>query len=332
MTVKQRLGEDFWLRCLCFLLCIPSGAALLAKMFGLSAMQPVIVFIFLPSAIALTLIWYWARRSSRIFLADALVIGFWGGLLGTVAYDLIRIPFLLMGQRVFVPIRIYGIWVYDATLSSRQTDLVGWSYHFSNGISFGIMYALFMARRHWFWAIVWAFFLETIAILSPFSTIFNLSGNYYAIAVAYLGHIAYGIPLGWLVYRWDETRRWIKQSANWRVPAFFVVVAAYVLVMLLWPPWVQRDRQASAGTLRVVETRLNPDIVRIDRGKTVTVHNPEAAQKTLVNRSAAESHLVRSGDALVLPFEDPGIFQTYLETTGRTRSSFVIVEPVQRID
>ncbi|MFQ5709506.1 MAG: hypothetical protein ACE5HO_18775, partial [bacterium] len=105
-------------------------------------------------------------------------------------------------------------------MSSRFTDVIGWTYHFSNGITFGIMYALFMRKRHWLWAIVWAFILETIAVLSPFANIFALVGDYYKLGVAYMGYVAYGLPLGWLAYKWNASRDWLFTVPTALKPVF----------------------------------------------------------------------------------------------------------------
>jgi hypothetical protein len=345
---RRLMGEAFWLRGACFLACIPSGGALLAKVFGVASLQTVTVFIFGPGALFLLAVWIWRGRDrserdrpgrfgGRDYLHQALTIGFWGGLLGTLAYDAVRIPFLvLLGQRVFAPISVYGVWLAEASRSSPLTEALGWGYHFSNGITFGIMYALFMRRRHWLWAIVWAFVLETIAILSPFAQIFNLTGNYGAVGIAYLGHVAYGLPLGWLVYKWDETWDWVKEKGlNWGkagLLAALVAMAFMVLSPLVRPTWVEREARAVADTLLVEGIRLNPDWVRIERGETVAVRNDGAEAVTVVNNSAGSRVAVPPGDEERLTFSGTGIYQLFIETDGRTRSSFVIVEPVEELD
>ncbi|MFZ0545784.1 MAG: hypothetical protein WAM60_10130 [Candidatus Promineifilaceae bacterium] len=282
----------------------------------------------------LLIVWRWSAINGRHYLHQALVVGFWGGLIGTLGYDLIRVPFLvLLGQRVFAPISVYGVWLADAAISSRLTEVLGWGYHFSNGITFGIMYALFMRRRHWLWAIPWAFLLETIALVSPFSTIFNLTGNYSAIGIAYLGHVAYGLPLGWLVYKWDETLAWKKREPavlRWGVPVIaFSIMTFVVFSPFIRPNWIARENRAVADTLLVEGIRLNPDWVRIDRGQSVTIRNDEADAVTVDDKSAGTTIPLEAGTEETISFPQTGIYQLFVETDGRTRSSFVIVEPVE---
>ena len=319
------------LRIICLLCCIPSGGALLAKVYGVAQMQPVTLFVFVPCALIMVVVWQWAKRNQRQLLADAMRIGFLGGLLGTLGYDLIRVPFMLAGQRVFAPISAYGVWVADASLSSRWTELIGWTYHFSNGITFGIMYALFMKNRHWGWGIVWGFVLETIAVLSPFATIFALTGNYRALGIAYLGHVAYGLPLGWVVYRWDETAAWLDE-----LPRFFIGVGwaiAFVVAggVAFSAENITRNNAAQPITFQIDADTLNPDWLRIDRGDTITVNNRSTTQQTIRDVKRSTSYPLASGEQTALTFTETGIYQLFVEVEGRTRSSFVIVEPVESL-
>lgn len=328
MTNPQAV-KSFLLRAVCFLACIPSGGALLAKVYGLASMQFGALAIALPCCIGLTAVWIWARRSGAPGLADRLTIGFIGGLLGTVAYDLIRIPFLMAGQRVFAPISAYGIWIAAADSSSRFTELIGWLYHFSNGITFGVMYALFMRDRHWALAIVWAFALETIAVLSPFARIFSLSGNYPALGIAYLGHVAYGLPLGWLVYRWKPTLRYLVKLPGWLHWIAIVLICAAIVGPLVSPEAIERDARTAGGEFRVEGDRLNPDWLRIERGGEVQVYNPRPEPVTVRLKQSDMAAQVAAGGKQAFSFPRPGIYQVFVETLRPSRSSFVIVEPVE---
>ncbi len=323
-----------WLRLLCFFACVPSGGALLAKVYGLASMRTIVVLLALPCCLGLVAIWIWARSKGKEQeqLTSALEIGFVGGLFGTIGYDLSRIPFHIAGQRVFAPISAYGIWIVEAASSTRLTETAGWAYHFSNGITFGVMYALFMRGRHWGWAIVWALTLETIAVVSPFARIFHLSGNYKALGIAYFGHLAYGLPLGWLIYKWNETR---NQLAATPVSSKWMLVAA-TCVLFLWPlaslEGFRRDARVTPGEFRVEGVRLNPDWVRLEHGGAVRIHNPEPQTVSVRVKQTNTSNEILTGASADIVFPQPGIYQIFIEnkaTTQNTQSSFVIVEPVE---
>jgi hypothetical protein len=56
--------------------------------------------------------------------------------------------------------------------------LIGWAYHFSNGMTFGVMYvALLGARpwqRHWLWGVAFACVLELGMLFTPYPARFGI--------------------------------------------------------------------------------------------------------------------------------------------------------------
>lgn len=316
------------LRLICALACVPSGGALLAKMYGLASMQTVTLWLFLPCALGLVAMWAWGRRGGPIEIADALTIGALGGLLGTFGYDLIRVPFLLAGLRVFAPIEAYGVWIAGAVQSSVWTLISGWAYHFSNGITFGVMYAMVARGRHWGWGVAWAMLLETIALFSPFGPIFNLSSNPSAIGIAYLGHVAYGLPLGLLVQHWERTRSWLDSVPTGVTLAALAFGLAALLSPALQPDTRQRDARRSADSFRVEGLYLNPDWVRVNRGAPVGLENPSDTP-VQVEVLPQDTVYLEASEQMTFRPDSSGIFQVRVQTDGRTHSSFLIVEPVE---
>ena len=304
-----------WLRWLCFLSCIPSGGALLLKVWGITSMaRGGLLFL---ACLPILVLGY--RVDSE--LAGDIRRGCWGGVLGTLGYDLVRVPFHLAGFRVFAPIQAYGVWLLDADRSSAATEMLGWLYHFSNGISFGIMYALWMGRKHWAWALLWGLSLEAIVLSTPFARIFHMQGNVQAIAIAYAAHLAYGFPLGWVVARRPRVSAAALSLAG-------LLVATFVLAGV--PGERERAARALAGTLRVEGIRLNPTWLRLPAPGRVTVSNPGAQPVTLVEPAARRELVVAGSSNASWEFPKPGIYQCYIKSGVRSISSFVIVEPVEQ--
>lgn len=330
MTRTESLHLDaFWLRALCMLACVPSAGALLLKVYGVMPMQTAILYLYLPCVVFLTGVWLAGAGGRYKPVREAISIGILAGLLATFAYDLTRVPFLLFGQRVFMTINTYGVWISDAGQSSRFTDVIGWAYHFSNGIAFGIMYALFMRGRHWLWAVVYACLLETIALSSPFRPIFSLSGNWQAIGILYLGHVAYGIPLGLLCQHWDASRRWLEGIGRPVILGFWGLFVLALAHPIIAPDDVARDKRRTHGELTVEGKRLNPDFLRIRHGEHAVFGNPTAEAVSVLIKNRNERIRVPAGGVTSRVFPDQGIYQVLVETDGRTRSSFVIVEDVE---
>lgn len=313
--LRDRLGRTAVLA-----LCGGSIAALLAELYDVAQMAPVFVLVTIPSSVALAAIGMW-----RSPLRGAVRVGAIGGLLGTVAYDVFRIPFMLAGMRVFAPISSYGLMAAAADQSTGVTTVLGWSYHLSNGVAFGIAYMLLASRRSRWWAVAWGVGLETVAFLGPFTARYGLSGKAGPIAVAFAAHVAYGLPLGVVGERYGAVEQWIK-ARRW-VVARSLAVAVGVIV-LVFSPWssnpAHREALALADQLgepvAVVDgSKFEPEWLRVAPGGCATVVNPsaESADTTL--------GVVPAGGSVRWCLDDPVVHRVKIE--GRPWSGgFILVD------
>lgn len=278
-----------------FLLAGGSIAALLADIFGLAPMHLVFWWVSVPSMVALTLLGTLPKVPGE--LRQRIRIGALAGLVGTIGYDLARVPFAIAGQRLFAPIESYGLLMADAAGSSPLTATLGWTYHFSNGITFGIAYAAIAARRHWAWGVLWAIVLESVAVFSPFATRYGLAGQLAPIAIAYGAHLFYGYPLGRIVQRMRP------------LPPGTVSIALTLLLVLVlgWHrPWI--GDAPSTATAVVQRDRFEPEWLRIQAGQCATVDNRS-------DTSFDTPHgVVAARSSTSLCFDDPGVYRVRLGT------------------
>jgi len=321
----------FALRIALFLVCQPSANAVLAEVYGVASLHDVVWFLAIPSYVILAAVWLYTRASPDPALrgiSEALVIGAVGGFIGTVAYDVIRIPFVLGGLRVFVPNDTYGLWILNASASSRFSETVGWAYHFANGTTFGIMYALFMRGRHWAFGVAWAFLLETIALISPYGAIYHFAGDPWKIAIAYYGHVGYGVPLGLMVQRWDQSAALLgalPRVARLAIAGLFV---AAIVGSLTSPAAREVDARTQPRTFLIDNGRLEPDWLRLPGPGKITVKNPCASPNALVVDNTPPIPLAPCEERAI-DMAASGIHQIYVRTElPLSRSSFVLVEPV----
>ena len=106
---------------------LPVGA-LLAWSYGLASFRAAFLVVGVPPMLVLCAIgWLGCSTRDQSGSALALTAGVVGGLLGTIGYDLFRVPFALSGLRVFAPIESYGVLLLGADTSSPLTDLAGWA-------------------------------------------------------------------------------------------------------------------------------------------------------------------------------------------------------------
>lgn len=317
-----------WLALLCFVLCIPSAGSLLTKVYGIMPLREGVLYIAIPASLIVVAIYFYTRKKGPQKFADLLLVGAFAGLIGTFAYDISRVPFHIFGQRIFAPISAYGLWILDSAKSSRFTEVTGWAYHFWNGIAFGIMYTIVMRGRSWAWAVVWGCVLETIAFVSPFGRIFSIWGNWQAIGVAYLGHVAYGIPLGLLVQRFDATLDWLKSIPKPMAAGFFGFCLLALCSPLLDSNQAAADERAQPHRFIVEGNRLNPGWVRISRGQSIALSNE--SDKDLRIQVLMQEQNLRSREQKVITFDKAGVFPIAVLGPRRLRYSFIVVEPVEK--
>ena len=85
---------------------------------------------------------------------------------------------------------------------SLAAQLLGWAYHFSNGITFGMMYAALVGdglRRSWGWGILFATGLELAMLVTPYPRIFGIHVTPMFIVVTLAAHGIFGPCMGLLV-------------------------------------------------------------------------------------------------------------------------------------
>ncbi|MBI5651426.1 MAG: hypothetical protein HZC40_13440 [Chloroflexi bacterium] len=198
------LGRRHWLLTgVAFVAAAVSISALLLHAAGWLPMYFLIDILGAPSLVLLLILGIIAARiDARVFL-DRLIVGAWGGIAATLAYDAIRLLIRAGNLISFNPFQTHPAFGRLITGQPEETMLailVGWAYHFWNGFGFGIMYTLIAGNARWVYALVWAMFLE-IGWLTALPSTFQLRLNPEVVAVSFIGHGAYGVVLGLIAQR-----------------------------------------------------------------------------------------------------------------------------------
>lgn len=224
------------------------------------------------------------------------------------------------------PIDSFGVLLLGADSSNPWTGLAGWAYHFSNGIGFGVAYGIFALGRRWHWGVVWGLILETATILTPFASTYRIKGQWGLIAIAYLGHIAYGYPLGKIVQRAGS----VLPRAATPLPISWCL-GALAIVLLLWHrPFAFSDqvlagrRVAPGPSAVVVRGRFVPLWLRVAPGGCATLRNDDSEAHKLTG-AEGEATLV-PGVVSKVCFGDEGIHRIKVANEPYS-GGFVIVDP-----
>ena len=147
----------------------------------------------------------WKKAPS---VSRSIVWGAVAGAIATIALEAVRISGFRLG---FMPgnlPRLMGVLLLDrfALGPSTASDLAGWTYHFWNGASFGIIYALFFGTaRRWLGVLygvaLGAGFLVSPVVLSLGVGYFGLQFSMGCPVTVLTAHAAFGLLLGILARR-----------------------------------------------------------------------------------------------------------------------------------
>jgi hypothetical protein len=205
-------------RMLVFVLAAASIWCLLAEFYGLCSMQWFTFAILTPATIGLVGIAIVNRNRGDRELWRAVLIGGSAGLIAAFAYDLFRLPFVVAATDDVGPdwLRLplfsvfprFGAMILGQPFDAATTDsefsvtahLVGWAYHFSNGITFGVMYMALIGdatKRSWRWAVALAVGLEMAMLFTPYTTYFGIPLTIQFVIATFAAHAIFGVALGW---------------------------------------------------------------------------------------------------------------------------------------
>ena len=211
-----------------FLLSATSIWCLLSEFYGFCTMRWFTLAILIPATAALIILAVADRLRGDGVLWRGVVIGAAAGLVAACAYDVFRLPFVIAAADAVGPdwLRLplfkafprFGAMIlgqpFDATTTDSQftlaAHLIGWIYHFSNGLTFGVMYMALVgdaSRRSWLWAVLFATGLELAMLITPYTSFFGIHMTARFVIVTFAAHAIFGVALGlaanWLAERWQ---------------------------------------------------------------------------------------------------------------------------------
>ena len=181
-----------------------SLAALVAHILHVLPMPFFLEVFGVPSLLALYALAAYARKIDAHMLTQGLRVGLLAGLAATVIYDGVR--FLverghLFGFNGFVPILMFGNWITGQPVGSVASKIAGWSYHYWNGATFGLIYTLALGRKRWFWGLGYGILMEC-CMLGLFPMFLRVTNKFDFVAVSMIGHLFYGATLGILAEKY----------------------------------------------------------------------------------------------------------------------------------
>ncbi len=186
-----------------------SGAAILVHTFGPVPLRVSVPFVVLPGALLLVGMAYLSKRQYPQLerFAGRAISGILWGLVATLAYDAIRPALVWVFQYDFNPYRampIFGHLITGRPKDDGIAQVVGWGYHFWNGISFGLMFALMRPRGGPIAGFIWAMVLQGFMMAAYPSFLDARLDSPGFLMTGLVGHGIWGLVLGEGLKRWGR--------------------------------------------------------------------------------------------------------------------------------
>jgi len=207
---------DFWspvYRLTVYALASTSILSLLVEFYGVCSMSVFTFLVSLPALVALLAGALFDRAIGSQRLWRGIVVGGLAGLVAAFAYDIFRLPFVFAHElgieRILPPLQLYKVFPrfgamilgqpVEQPVYSLLAQLVGWAYHFSNGLTFGIMYVALVGdakRRLWAWAVLFATGLELGMLFTPYPRFFGIALTPKFVVATLAAHLVFGVVMG----------------------------------------------------------------------------------------------------------------------------------------
>jgi len=129
--------------------------------------------------------------------------------------SMISVPGLLLTEKISSLAEVKNVIMQSGVAMNLyhapiDVFMVGALWHFWNGATFGIIYALIIGKGRWWYGMIWAFIIEIVMMLAPYLIMmkgpFGIEhmDGYNLFVITLIAHLAFGAVLGILVQKWKK--------------------------------------------------------------------------------------------------------------------------------
>ena len=188
---------------------------------GAANLSDLAVNFLLPSIIIVVLLIIISYYMGVKDLSSQIGKGLSAGMISTLGLEIVReVGFHLGGMPGDMP-KLLGVLLLNQFAQGPDTlsNIAGWSYHFWNGASFGIVYIVLFGRGREWGGVIYALLIGIGFMASP--AVIPLGVGHFGVdfgigfpITVLLAHLAFGIILGWLIFKWNEEGLSIFSTIN----------------------------------------------------------------------------------------------------------------------
>lgn len=182
---------------------------------GVAPMHQLATWLLLPSIALLIAVIAFTLMRGHDILGRRMVVGLGAGFLATFGLELVRTTsFRLGGMPGDLP-RLLGVLITDRFMlgPSPLSDFLGYGYHFWNGATFGLIFAVIFGRRPIWWPTIYGIAIGAGFLASP--AVQAMGVGFFAlqmpsmIVTVFVAHIVFGFIVGLLFRHSLPQAKWI---------------------------------------------------------------------------------------------------------------------------
>ncbi len=227
----QKNNSELVLTILIIILSGTSASLLLIPPLGIIPYATFRDIAIIPSVIIIFIIGI-LSRSKFPRLSNRLFVGMSAGAIASLALEAIRIPGymfakwmpmdsmislpgLLLTEKITALSEVKQVIMRSGVTMNLYTApmdafLAGGLWHFWNGATFGIIYALLLGKGKWWYGLIWAVIIEMVMMMAPYLIIMkgpfgveHMDG-YNIFVLTLIAHLVFGAVLGIIVQKWKK--------------------------------------------------------------------------------------------------------------------------------
>jgi len=227
----QKNKSELGLTILIIILSGASASLLLLPPLGIISYATFRDIAIIPSVIIIFMIGI-LSRSKFPRLSNRLFVGMSAGAIASLALEAIRIPGymfakwmpmdsmislpgLLLTEKITALSEVKQVIMRSGVPMNLYTApmdafLAGGLWHFWNGATFGIIYALLLGKGKWWYGLIWAVIIEMVMMMAPYLIIMkgpfgveHMDG-YNIFVLTLIAHLVFGAVLGIIVQKWKK--------------------------------------------------------------------------------------------------------------------------------
>ncbi len=182
---------------------------------GYAKMSWLAVWLLLPSIVIMGGALSVAIAHSQRRLVNRIFAGAGAGIIATGGLEIVRLTGFHYGWMLGDLAMLLGVLLTDQFMSgpSMLSNILGYTYHYWNGVAFGIIFAVIFGRTSIWAGVAYGLFIATGFLMGPAvratgAGFMGLEMPMMPVTI-YLGHLVFGILLGFFCRKWIKETGWL---------------------------------------------------------------------------------------------------------------------------